>query len=673
MPPPTPSRLVLVLALVFARFGSGQLPPAAPEGWRLLFDGVSTSGWRGVNASSFPASGWEVRDGALVSTGSRGGDIVTVEEFGDFDLRWEWRLDTKGGNGGLKYVVRETPGDTSRSGLGLEYQILDDASFEWMLDGRMAPNDYRTLAALYEIHAPSPAKRPRPLGEWNESRVVLRRNAIQHWLNGVLVLEADRTSADFAESVARSKFKDVPGFGRHARGRILLQDHGSVVRFRNVRIRELGDAAPRAVEPPSVLNDDGGWCWFQDERAVVVGGRLVFGSVASGRRDPARRGRVEATGVLLATGAATRFPLSATPVEAAGTYDDHDAPAFVVRGDGRLLAAWAGHGRDSRILSRVSARPADPSDWGEERAFSPSPSSRVTYSNLHRLATERGRIYDFFRGMDDRFKPSVAWSDDEGETWTAGGVVIDVPVAARHRPYVKYASDGRDTVHLAYTEGHPRDFDNGVWHVFARGGRIHRSDGTEVRPLAEGLRDPAEGTRVFAGEPARVAWVADLELDGKGRPVIAYSVQMDSAGLPPGQGGIDHRYRLARFTGTAWEDREIAYAGTRLYAGEDDYTGGIALVPGDPATVFVSTNADPHDGSPLVSARDGRRHFELFRGRTSDGLSWRWEAVTTDSTADNLRPIVPRAPGRTPLLLWLRGTYRSYTDYDLEVVGRLPD
>lgn len=432
----------------------------------------------------------------------------------------------------------------------------------------------------------------------------------------------------------------------------------------------LGEARPRPL--PVVLDDDGGWCWFQDERAIVVGDRLVFGSVASGRTDPGRRGGVFVTGVDLADGSTTRFRLSATPVEPPGVHDDHDAPALAVRGDGRLLAVWAGHGFDNRVLSRVSTRPGDPSAWGEERSFVPSLSSRVTYANVFRLPAERGRVYNFFRGLDNRFKPSVAWSDDEGESWRAGGVVIDVPAAFRHRPYVRYASDGRETIHLVYTEGHPRDFDNGLYHVFYRSGRLHRSDGTMIRPLAEGLRDPVEGTRVFAGDPANVAWAADVAIDRQGRPFAAFSVQKDSGGRPPGQGGSDHRYRLARWNGHGWEHAEVAFAGTRLYAGEDDYTGGIALVPGDPSTLVVSTNADPATGAPLVSAADGKRHWELYRGTSRDGRTWRWEALTRDSTLDNIRPVVPEAPGREPIVLWARGTYRAYTDYELEVVGLLP-
>lgn len=433
---------------------------------------------------------------------------------------------------------------------------------------------------------------------------------------------------------------------------------------------------------PTVLNDDGGWCWFQDERAVVAGDWLVLGTVAAGRHDRSRRGSVEATAVNLVTGAIARSTLSATAVERDGRYDDHDAPAFVERADGRLLAAWAGHHVDNRILTRVTSRPGDASAWGEERALVPSPSSRVSYTNLQRLRAEGDRVYDFFRGLDDRFKPSFAWSDDGGETWSSGGVVIDVPAAVRHRPYVKYAANGRDTIHLAYTEGHPRDFDNGLYHVYYRAGALHRSDGTLVRALAEGLRDPLEGTRIFMGNPANVAWVADLETDADGRPFVAYSVQKDSAGLPRGAGGADHRYRLARWTGEAWQDGEIAFAGSRLYAGEDDYTGGVALVPGDPRAVFISTNADPTSGRPLVSGADGRRHWEIFRGtleaagpraRAAAGSKgrWRWQPVTRDSSVDNLRPVVPRADGREPILLWLRGTYLSYTDYGLEVVGLL--
>lgn len=429
----------------------------------------------------------------------------------------------------------------------------------------------------------------------------------------------------------------------------------------------VGGLSVRAAGPawmargPVVVNDDGGWCWFEDERALVIGDRLVFGSVAMGRADPKRKGDIEATGVDLRSGRVDRFTLHAG-LQA----DDHNSPAFVERSDGRLLAMYARHGSDARIYWRVTRQPGNPTVWEPERVFEPSPSSRVTYSNPHRLEREagRGRIYNFFRGLDNSYKPSWMFSDDDGATWTTGGLLVDVEDRVRHRPYAKYASDGRDTVHVAFTEGHPRDFDNGIYHAVIRRGVVQRSEGVPIRALAEGPIRPPEATRVFGGDANNVAWIQDLACDGRRRARMVYSVQKDSAGLAPGKGGTDHRYHWARWDGWGWWGREIAYAGSRLYAGEDDYVGGICLHPDDPDVVFCSTNVDPATGQPLAGG-----HYELFLGRTrDDGYSWTWEPLTPGATEDQLRPIVPRwRRGRTALL-WLQGRYRAYTDYDLSVL-----
>jgi hypothetical protein len=423
-------------------------------------------------------------------------------------------------------------------------------------------------------------------------------------------------------------------------------------------------AAAHAADGPIIFNDDGGWCWFEDERVIVHQGKLIIGSVATGRTDAARAGNIEVTVYDLASGKSSVHVLHrpSGPEDIKRWRDDHNSPAFVVHPDGRILAMYSQHGPEERIYYRIAAHPES---WGEEKVFIPSPSSRVTYSNLHVLARE-GRIYDFFRGFNASNKPSYAWSEDWGETWRPGGVFIDVPAAFKHRPYVKYASNGRDTVHIAYTEGHPRNFDNSVYHVFYRGGRLHRSDGTPIRALSEGLKSPEEGTRVFQGDPNNVAWTSDLHIDRRGRPYMAFSVQKDSAGLPSRQGGEDHRYRFARWTGGRWECHEIAYAGSKLYPGEDDYTGNIALDPHDPDIVYVSTNADPATGKRLP-------HREIFRGDARGPGRWTWTPVTRNSSVDNIRPIVPIWPGKKYALLWLRGQMRAYTDYSFEVVGIVGD
>ena len=201
------------------------------QGWKLLFDGINPSQWRSANQSDFPSKGWQIKEGCLVSGG--GGNLVSKEEYGDFDFVWDWKMMDSGGNSGVKYFVKEDGKDA----LGVEYQMLDDKAHEWMKDGRMLPNDYHTDGAVYELYPPSPDKKAKPVGEWNTSRVLSSGKHVEHWLNGIKVAEYERGSKDFNARIAKSKFKDVPNFGLHEKGLLLLQDHGSVVWFRNMKIK----------------------------------------------------------------------------------------------------------------------------------------------------------------------------------------------------------------------------------------------------------------------------------------------------------------------------------------------------------------------------------------------------------------------------------------------------
>lgn len=222
-------------------------PNEKKEGWKLLFDGKSADQWRGINQTVFPQKGWKIENGELIANAEggaesgNGGDIITKQQYGNFSLKWEWRMETKGGNSGLKYFVHEGIGNNKGYGYGLEYQILDDKNHEWMLQGKMKPNDYHTIGALYEIYPASPGKRPSPLGFWNESMIVCKGNRVEHWLNGQKILEYDRSSEDFKTRIAESKFRDVEGFGLWPEGHLLLQDHGSVVHYRNVKIVGSGE------------------------------------------------------------------------------------------------------------------------------------------------------------------------------------------------------------------------------------------------------------------------------------------------------------------------------------------------------------------------------------------------------------------------------------------------
>ena len=415
---------------------------------------------------------------------------------------------------------------------------------------------------------------------------------------------------------------------------------------------------------PMVLDDDGSWCWFQEERALIVGGKLLVGSVSSGHLNPDRRGDINllvhdvAQGTTLCVELHDRLEL-----------DDHDIPGLAAFSDGGVIAVYARHGTDYLVRVRTSQAVDGFEHWSDELEFEQrmDQGHGVTYSNVFLLEDEgdsSGRLYDFYRG--DGWDPNAITSDDRGQTWSEPRRLLAGP----GRPYVRYASNGRDRIDFVCTDQHPRDADNSIYHGFLRDGRIHNSSGEGIGKLGDEPVRTEGLTRLFQGDADNVAWVSDVVVDGVGRPHVVFSVQKDGGGVPRGKGGLDHRYHWARWDGQSWQQHELAFAGRRLYAGEDDYTGLIALDPADPTRVFLSTDADPATGEALVSASDGRRHYEIFEARTTDsGLSWSFRAITRDSSADNLRPIVPEPEGGQAFLLWLRGSYSTYTKFAQEVIA----
>jgi len=204
--------------------------PAATEksaGWRALFDGFSLDGWRSLKSEK-PGTGWHVEGGALVTVG-KAGDLVTNEEFGDFELALEWNI-IAGGNSGVIYRVGLGENATFRT--GPEYQVLDNQKAE---DNKLPSH---LAGSLYDLAAP-PKDVTKPVGEWNAARIVVRGWHVEHWLNGEKVVDVDLGTPDGRALIAASKFKAMPKFATLARGHIALQDHGDVVSYRAIRIREL--------------------------------------------------------------------------------------------------------------------------------------------------------------------------------------------------------------------------------------------------------------------------------------------------------------------------------------------------------------------------------------------------------------------------------------------------
>jgi hypothetical protein len=217
-------------------------PEEKSQGWKLLFDGKTSQGWVGAYKDAFPDKGWSIADGILniqKSDGSESmtfGDIVTTEQFKAFDLAFDFNL-SEGANSGVKYFVTLSEGNTG-SAIGLEYQILDDALHP---DAKMGRDGNRTLASLYDlIKAEKQARFVRKPGEWNQGRVVVYPdNKVEHYLNGVKVLEYQRGSKAYRDLVAISKYAVWNLFGEAEQGHILLQDHGDAVQYKNIKIKPL--------------------------------------------------------------------------------------------------------------------------------------------------------------------------------------------------------------------------------------------------------------------------------------------------------------------------------------------------------------------------------------------------------------------------------------------------
>lgn len=212
------------------------------DNWRLLFDGSTMKGWRSARRDSLPQKGWQIKDGAINvlpfngGESVNGGDIVTIDQFGAFDLSFEFRY-AAGANSGVKYFVTLVE-ENKGSAIGLEYQILDDKLHP---DAKAGRNGNRTLASLYDLIPAAKQERfLKPVGQWNHGRIVVYpNNHVEHFLNGIKVVEYERGSKAFRDLVAISKYKVWPNFGEAPKGHILLQDHGGAVGFRSIKIKAL--------------------------------------------------------------------------------------------------------------------------------------------------------------------------------------------------------------------------------------------------------------------------------------------------------------------------------------------------------------------------------------------------------------------------------------------------
>lgn len=437
--------------------------------------------------------------------------------------------------------------------------------------------------------------------------------------------------------------------------------------------------APPEVLPGGAVEiaPDGAWTWFNDERSIIHQGSLYSGYVkGNGTYGITRRN--------LATG--TNFHMTISTA-ASQQQDDHNNPSITVLPDGRLTALYSKHIAGSQFYQRTSlvTSPSSNADWGPEIVRA-TPAAN-TYANTYRLSDEGNALYNFHRCIN--FNPTLTISTDNGATWGTSRQLLGTGSGST-RPYPRYTSNGTDRIDLIYTDGHPRDVENSVYHLYYKNGGFHKTDGTLIDTLANIPLDHDAGERgnvIYqfsnaawgAGDgpddwiPTGRGWTWDVHYGQGGHPVCVFQVQRDNV---TGTGWNNDRiyYYYARWTGTQWQRRFIAQAGRPLYSSEDDYGGGMCLDPEDPRVVYISSNAaDPFALGDIINVPlRANSRYEIYRGFTADGgLTFTWTPITENSTADNLRPIVPMNHGHSEFLVWFHGTYNSYTSFSTRVLARI--
>ncbi|WP_242094165.1 glycoside hydrolase family 88 protein [Aestuariivivens sediminicola] len=413
-------------------------------------------------------------------------------------------------------------------------------------------------------------------------------------------------------------------------------------------------------EQHATFMKDGGWCWYQDPRALISHGKLLIGGL-SGQSGDVRLGIYDLKSASLDSTLVLHKELQT---------DDHNVPALYKRPDGGVLAVWAKHGSEKTHYYTIS----DPDNyllWGDVKSYEHvyDHENGVTYMNLYHMENE-DRLYNFYRD-GSTFNPFFITSDDHGETWGNRSHFIANDIEGYQRPYPRYYQIDPNTVGISYTDGHPRRYGNNLYYAQFTNGTFYTADGTEIKHLAEGPLRTSEGEKIFAGSDTdvksiftesvpRSAWTCAMATDQNNHPHMGYSVYLNDA---------DHRFRMASWDGQSWHDREIAYAGKCLYKVESSYTGLLAFDPEDPEKVYISTDVDPSTGADLGGVHE---IYEALVGIDDDISSIEWKAVTSNSNYRNIRPIIVADEGYK-VLLWLNGPWHDYTDYDADVKGIILD
>ena len=422
------------------------------------------------------------------------------------------------------------------------------------------------------------------------------------------------------------------------------------------------DAYPNMNKEMKTFMEDGGWCWYEDPRAIINNGKLIIGAI-SGMSGDIRVGIYDLE---------NDKNLGTVVLDKNFEIDDHNSPVFHARPDGSLVAMWAEHGHEKFHYYSIS----DPNDylkWGERQVFDHGfeiPEGArwrgVTYMNLYTIEKQK-LVYNFFRdGVT--YNPTFITSSDDGSTWGNRNHLIMDEVGGRQRPYARYMQRNKNMVGISFTDGHPDTYGNSLYYTDFDGTSFYKADGTKIKDLTDGPLKTSEADKVFTGSETitkqegngsvlNSAWTCDLEKDKAGNPFIGYTLYKKEN---------DIRFRLANWNGEKWVDREIAYAGPGLYPTQSSYTGLMALDNENPNNIFISSAVNPNTGKEQNKKHE--IYFAEVDGENSTS-NLKWKQLTFNSEYKNIRPITVHGEGYK-VVLWLGGgPWRHFQSYESNILG----
>lgn len=396
-----------------------------------------------------------------------------------------------------------------------------------------------------------------------------------------------------------------------------------------------------------VAAEDATWCWFADPRAIYHKGnqeKIYYGYISS-------KGDVVISSRDAKTKAVQTYILHEKL-----QVDDHNVPSILFLPDGKILTFYTEH--NGKFFIRKSKHAEDISAWEEERVLTFGLKDElITYSHPVMLSDENNRIYMFFRSRNKRipsnpryinWKQNYVYSDDLGQTWTEAKDFLTSKGDYNLIPYMKVVSDHKSKIHFLFTDGHPKLDLSSVYHMYYEKGKFHQTDGTAISAFTETPVNLRHVNKIYDSDKHKIrSWIWDIALDKKGYPVVAYA-QYPSIN--------DHIYYYARWNGKEWSNQQLVNSGGYITSPEkngkvleEHYSGGVVLDHNNPSNVFLS--------------RQVNNVFEIEHWQLK-GKSWKTRALTSSSTANNVRPyVVDNYGGKHPMVIWMNGRYEHFTRY----------